>query len=458
MIRTIVIGLMLATVAQGFAAQPTNFGFHKDIERRDAGKESIVAATLDPEVYVGTRNDFADLRVFDAEGRETPFLVEPVTEKCERIVRAACGSRVASLKEEADRLEIVVSLNEGAPPATDMTIVTPLVDYERQVRVFGTKDGKEWKPLVTDGLLFDYSRYVDLRNSDIRLPPNDCRQLKVVISGIEDSRQSPLMELTRKYEKGRESEREERTTLRRRPFRIDRIELSGEQTERLADSPKQTNYRVSLTHVDEDAADKTTIATLDARREPLTSLTLRTNSRNFSRPAVVQVMTKYGGNTRWTDIAHGQLTLLDFGRYHRESLTLTFPEQRQSHYRIVVRNEDSRPLKISGVTSSGITYRVVFLAEAGQSYRLAYGSENVESPRYDVAAVLAPLRAETARTDNASLGPQIANTQPVEAAPTRARSLVNDPLVMGGVIAALVAVLAWALYRAARRIGEIPKE
>jgi hypothetical protein len=36
--------------------------------------------------------------------------------------------------------------------------------------------------------------------------------------------------------------------------------------------------------------------------------------------------------------------------------------------------------------------------------------------------------------------------------------LLNNPLFLGPVIAALVALLGWALWRATRRINELPKE
>ena len=43
-------------------------------------------------------------------------------------------------------------------------------------------------------------------------------------------------------------------------------------------------------------------------------------------------------------------------------------------------------------------------------------------------------------------------------APVDLRQLVNNPLFLGPVIAALVALLGWALWRATRRINELPRE
>jgi hypothetical protein len=458
MIRTVALAISLSAAAHCLAAQPGDFRFHKDIACGEAGMESIVGVVLDPDVYADTRDGFPDLRIFDAAGRETPFVIETATESRTHTVRAGCPALAPSLKERPEGLEIVVPLEKDSPAADGLVIVTPLTNFERRVRVFGSQDGKEWKPLVADGLVFDYSRYMDVNNREIRLPKNDCRQLKIVISGIDDTTESPLRELTRKYQGGNESERVERMTLERRPFRIDRIELWSEKTETLAQHQKQVEYPVKLGRIEQDTDEKATVVYVAARREPLTALTLETKSRNFSRPIVVQTPTKRGGQARWTDVAHGHISLLRFGQFRREALSVSFPEQRQSEYRIVIRNEDSPPVEVSGVKSRGNEYRAIFLAEKDQSYRLDYDSDNVESPRYDAAAVLAPLQSQGVRPSVGKLGKQVANTTNPEPPTASARRLLNDPLFMGGVIVVLVAVLAWALFRATRRINDIPKE
>jgi hypothetical protein len=169
----------------------------------------------------------------------------------------------------------------------------------------------------------------------------------------------------------------------------------------------------------------------------------------------VQISENRGGRSTWVDIGQGGLSRVKFGSYHNETLGLSFPEQREKEYRIVIRNEDNPPLKITGVKAKGNIYRAVFLAEENETFRLGYGSDEVDPPNYDAAAVLAPLRqgrkAEEARlakeSDNAPATPE-----------PNFKSLINNPLLLGGGVVLLVAVLGWALFRAAHRINEIPKE
>jgi hypothetical protein len=457
MIRMVAWCLLLGTAAQCVAAQPNEFRFRKDIERRDAKAENIVAVPLDADVCAAARDGFPDLRVFDAEGKETPFLLEKATERLTQPVHTECGKHVA-LKELADGLEVVLSLDANQLPADRLVIWTPLSNYERRVRVFGSKSGDDWQPLVKDGLVFDYSRYMDVSNREILLPKNDYRRFKVVISDFADSKESPFLELTRRYRDGKESERVEKTVLERRPFRIDRIELWGTKDETMAESEKKVAYPVKMSRIEEDAADKTTIVYVAARREPLTELSLQTSSRNFSRAVSLQTPTMRGPRNRWTDIAHGQISVLDFGHFHRATLSVSFPEQRQAEYRIVIHNEDSPPLKITGVKAKGDQYRAVFLAGPSQTYRLCYGADETETPKYDAIAVLAPLRLQGGQPTECALAAESANAATGQSAPLNARRLLGDPRVLGGAILLLVIALGWAIYRAMRRINEIPKE
>jgi len=448
--------LLMTAAAPCLAAEPAEFRFYKDIDRGEADRETIVAIEFDSDVYAATRPELPDARIFDADGRETPYLMEKVTEIHKHLVRVPCDSRVVSLDAREDVLELIVELGEKSPPADGLSILTPLNNFERRVQVFGGKDGKKWAPLVTDGLVFDYSRYFDINNRDIRLPENKDRRLKIVVTGIADSEESPFLELTRKYHGGDETERIEKTVLERRPFRMDRIELWCEKSRKLDEYDKTIEYPVVECRAEEEKDKKSTIVHVRTRREPLVELTLETPSRNFSRPATVQIPVTRGGHTEWVAIGEAKISRVDFGGYHEESMAIAFPEHRQSEYRIVIRNEDNPRLEITGVKARGNVYRAVFLAAKDAAYRLGYGAEEVKRPKYDAATVLMPLRLGHA-ADPGTLGKEVSNPNVVEPPTSALRDLLNNPLFLGVVVAVLVAVLGWALYRASRRINEIPK-
>jgi len=452
----LICSVLLTFALPGMATEPASFRCSKPIDRGTATGESILAVTLDSDVYAATRRDFPDLRIFDARDHEVPCLLEKATEPRTRTVRNACQSTVVSLKERGDGLDVIVRLDADAPAADGLNIMTPLANYERRVSIEGSNDGLGWTPLLAGGVIFDYSRYMDIGNRELRLPYNSYRQFRLSISGIADAKESPFLDLTRKYRGGRETERTETTVLERRPFRIDRIELWHEQAEKTFEYDRKADYKAAGWRVEESPAAKRTIVEVTMRREPLTELTLETSSRNFSREATIQKSMPHGARTEWSDIGSGRISVVDFGGFHRATLGVSFPEERQTAYRIVIHNEDNPPLVITGVKPRGNVYRAVFLAAKGETYHLGYGSQEAAAPQYDAAIVLAPLRERQAPQE-ARLGVETPGAAPGEP-PVDLRQLLNNPLFLGPVIAALVALLGWALWRATRRINELPKE
>src|SRR5262249_13548298 len=163
-------------------------------------------------------------------------------------------------------------------------------------------------PLVSDGLIFDYSRYMDVRSRDIVLPANALRQFKLQIEQALDERESPLLELTRRRVGAAKGERVDVITqIQRRPFRIDRIELWRMVPQASALKAVTASYPVERFQIGEDAQEKVTRVGVQCRREPLTGLIVESGSRNFSRAVKVRAPLVRGIKKEWFEIAHGTI-------------------------------------------------------------------------------------------------------------------------------------------------------
>ena len=130
-------------------------------------------------------------------------------------------------------------------------------------------------------------------------------------------------------------------------------------------------------------------------------------------------------------------------------LSIDFPEQRAPELRFVLHNHDNPPLEISAVRTHGPVYRLLWLAEPGAAYRLAYGSEAMDAPAYDLFAIRTALEK--------GIPPELWKLgDPAAAAPARKSfslgEFLSRPLVFGAflVLAALAMLgfLAKALKRA----------
>ena len=266
--------LMLISAVPAQNPSSVRFRFWKPIDRSAAKDEEIVAFTLDSDVYAATRSGLPDLRIVDESQAEAPYVIEPVVEFRQERSRQTFGTDIVALRPNGNAIEVHLRLLANSPDAEGFSFATPLRNYERKVRVSGSADGATWTPLVTDGIIFDYSQYMDVSSREIAIPKNNYREFKVTIEDMADDKESPFKELTRSFKGAKEEHRVERTVIERRPFRIDRISAWSTAVRERTRQPTTVSYPVAGFDTKDDAAKKQTIVTVRTRREPITRFTL----------------------------------------------------------------------------------------------------------------------------------------------------------------------------------------
>ena len=106
--------------------------------------------TLDSDVYAGTRDGLPDIRIVNDQDDDFPFILEVLAASKSKTVRETETCKVLSLtKLDNDGVEIIAQLQEKTKlTAERFRMVTPLKNFERHVRVFGSQDGEDWSPLI----------------------------------------------------------------------------------------------------------------------------------------------------------------------------------------------------------------------------------------------------------------------------------------------------------------------
>lgn len=459
------VALLAVAMGCATAAEATDTGRReKPIVLPAVAATTLVAVPLDADVHASTADGYDDLRIVDAAGREVPHVVRDVTVSSTRrqpVLRTAVASRPA-VKPLADNgLEIIVEIGSGrdAVVPESFTLRTPLHDFEHRVSVSWSADGRDWTPIVADALIYDYARFIDVRDVTIRLPPVPAREpggrYRIVIDDVTQDQRLRLAELTRTLAGGEDREVRETTRVERRPFRIDAIEYaSTEEAERLNTAVVVDRVTVGFRTAREPGGRATRI-TVDTRREPVVEFTLETDAKNFSRQVTVEPAPAAAGDGRLgrsRPLATATITRIDVAGIRREALAIPIPESRRAAYDLVIDDGDSPPIGVTGVTARGPAREVVFLAEPAGGYRLAYGGDR-DAPRYDTAAIRAALAARAEATA-ATLGPEaIVPMPPPAAEPFR---LLADGRFQIAVIAVLAVILAASLFRAAKRLDTLP--
>ncbi|MFN9034944.1 MAG: hypothetical protein ACK5YO_01515, partial [Planctomyces sp.] len=178
----------------------------------------------------------------------------------------------------------------------------------------------------------------------------------------------------------------------------------------------------------EDLQPRSTLAEFTSALRPITSLTLPTPRRNFSRTVTLQVPAD-DPKEGWRDVAAETLADFSTDTLNDRRLELSTPELHTTRLRLLIQNLDSPPLQITGVTATGPQYEVVMLAEPGHRYSLLYDDELAERPQHDLGALNRALQLNTSASV-ASLQP-VAERQLQPPAPKPGPPLLASPWVLG---------------------------
>lgn len=439
--------LTLLSLLPCAAADAPGFRWQRDVSLPEITETTAVAVPLDEPFYAATRDRWPDVRLYDSKGNIVSFLIRVATETKSRTDRQTwvAEQTIARLEVEG-ALVVELALREKEPQPTGLRIVTPLRDFEHQVRVETSADGTTWVSAGPPGVIFDYSRFVDARNDTVPFTAGNHRRFRFLIADVTAEQESQLLELHRRLRGGAEEERTERTTIARLPFRVDRVEFYRDKIHTQATEPRRNTYELARFTQTEDEKERRTLVAIEAGRQPVTEIRVRTEDKNFSRRVTIEAEFEDASGLRKTETL-GTLTRFAVGSLQRDELTLKIPESRATRYRLVIENGDNLPLVISGIGLSGPLYKLLFLASPAEKYRLDYGSPDAEPGRLDTAALEAALNEEPPKVAGT-----LADARENLSAPLARWRPWNDPNVLICAIVLLTLLLGWGLWRAGRRM------
>ena len=441
----------------GFESQP--YQYHREIIGKPGG-EGLGTVILDPEIYLHSGPDHGKLRLVKEDGgifTELPWIVTPAEQPAASGGEQHILHRIDSFEENEDgSIEVTVVLPGDTPPPARLEIRTPLRDFEKSVTVSETTDGTSWKPLVTDALVFDYERFLDFRRTSLVLPETRSRRFKVRISDATDQQRSLVKELSRTVSDATGVTVSESGMAETRRFRMDEIRFFTAAAKRGKNENEQIS-ELKILEQKSNTTNKTTEILIDGGELPLREVILTTADRNFRREVSLQIPDK-STTDGWHTITRGPVHCYRVGDFQEEHLSVRFNEVRSGRFRIVIENEDSPPLTISKVTGKGDAYELLFLAGEGDRCSVFLGSptESMKRPRFDTAAIAAAKNQKVKR-ERFTFGPLTENQNFSEDLPTD-RRLFESKALLWSIIAAVVALLIFVLYRALQRVEAIEDE
>ena len=353
---------------------------------------AVVSVTLDAHVFENSQPQLADVRVLDRAGREVPHVILPERDYVFEQRYTPRGATLKSLEQLPEGgLAVVCEIGRtNAVSLSQVTLHTPLRNYEQTVTVY-IQDGKGgWQPVKGAEPLFDYSRFADVKKETVDLPLLTNRLFRLVIGQADDKAFSSYTSVTEESDGGQKVQRQfRRYHVERRPFRIDAVTFRDTEQVAVA-KPKQERVAVLNPEVKEEADRKTTTLTFPAGRYPVVGVTLVPGQQNFERKVTVECP----GAGGWRVLATGVLSRSHLpGMTPSDHVEVGFNEVRNERLRVQIRNDDNPPLTFgkNGVTLVRQVYRAAFIAEKGERYRFVYGNPEVQAPPVYEQGVMAYL-------------------------------------------------------------------
>ena len=422
----------------------------------------LVSLSLTSDVFSHAPKDLNTMRLVDSHQRLVPFTIKATRQQRESRTKRFIPAEHLGLRFlETQGVEISFSISaEKAPdPVGGVVIRTPLREFERRASVEWDQGKGEWVSLAADVLLYDYSSVLDVRNVEILFSSpiriQQSAKFRLVIDKVTQIQEDQVLELTRRLRGNNEEYREERLHVNRQPFKVDSLQLWQESIRREPDAFAQVTYPVKVTARQEQSDLKCTDLMIESAGEPLMKVLLQTPDDNFSRKVRVEMEVApndtANAEPHFQLLSTGSITKIHLPGAEREELALAFPENRARRYRLRIENGDSPPLQITAASAFGHEYKLLFLAEPGETYRLEYGGPTLEPAKLDSAALSTAIQNRLPSSP-ATLG-AVSTVQ--TKAPVRQPKSYLSSWAYWAVAIVLVALLASGLFQAVKRIDSV---
>jgi len=429
-------------------------------------RDCLVSVRLDEGVYRELGSQLRAIRVLDSANRETPFLVRPVVgSKTRTSERTALVERSKAMVGDGDSLRVEFTIDAKAHPAPveSFTVDSELSNFEQRVDVDWSSDGMNWSRVVESALLYDYTQYLDARETKINLPQGAIKEagghFRLTFRRPMQLQESPLVELTRRLEGDKEIGRKETLLLNRQIFRIERIRFAYQQKRHEAGEAEteEVPVRMEANRIDPKTGEQEIV--LSCGGQPIRQLEFVTEDANFGRLVRVDELTGKK-NDDGTDgvrshVTQGRITRFRLEGLQRDEVKIPLPGERVRLLRIQIENRNSPPLVITRIIARAGVAELLFVARPGERYRLRYGGAITEAPAYDTLALDAAV-VQSIAAARGSLGVSSTVTTP-DPVPV----VMREPLRLASwwfllLVVTLVVAVGYGLFQAVRRVETLP--
>jgi len=441
--------LLALMASHDAAAKPSDFPFVKEVNVPPNAVKEIASIVIDDDIYSRTDDRYANMRMFDQQDNEVRFLLRQLTKTKEELDEFDVSLVTLSFRELADnRIEIVLEKEPDVAAPHSVEVSTRQRNYEKHITVSGSNDQEKWIELARTQPIFDYSKYIDLRNNRVDIRPEQFRYYRVQVANITEVHPSPLKEIIRENRGVARFRETETITVRKESLHIERLDFRAQRMMKVDRRPALQSYATWNIQVTNNIEKQSTEVIFSMARQPVTTFRVDTPDSNFSRPVIVEGGVLAADGPEWRVLANERISRIRAAGVRKERLTIVLNgPARFPLYRLTIKNEDNPVLDITDVKAEGEVYAAFLLHEPNSVYRLFYGGPRIPPPKYDIADVLGSVA--DADTDTFALSPEEENASYSKEEPPRP---IGNKTIFILALIAMVITLGWLVTRAVRDV------
>lgn len=360
-------------VSACFAAERSDFEYFLSLEGTGEA-DTPVRMALAPELIALTSNQFADLRVFDDQGKETPYIIytqqpAPASSFDWQVLtyHSSAGVQTVVLERPVHIRGIV----------QELVVDTPNRDFEKKIEIFASSNQQAWT-LLAAGAIFDFSSRINLRKTRLEFLATTTKYLKIQLhENIALPEQGENLRFRYKdleFAVGEQFGTSELTLTRFRSQAMPEDARSVEYSHMTFVQPQA--------HLDED---KNTIVSLGRVNLPLERVNLRLDKGFFYR--TVELLTAQQDQDD-AYFAVAQDVIYRVPGIDEEKTFLEFHQPQYPYLRLKIVNHDNPPLKVQEVTVFWAQRDLYFIPEPGRSYALYCNGPAGQAPKYDIQQLI----------------------------------------------------------------------
>ena len=357
----IAIGLAAATAS----AQSPRFLHERAIETTAEGPQRL---EIDLPLLVGSQpftvvdaversiasGGLNDLRLFNAQNQEVPYLfVPPSTGRAARVVGRILPITATDLPTaKSSGFEIDF---DGINPidAVDLEGIQP--PFLKRFRLEGSGDRARWTQLVGEGTAFNLPAE-QLVHTRIEFPPGNYRYLRVTWDDTNTARVAPPSLVNARMV----------TAVSPGPILREPLTIARRPSE-----PGRSRFRL----------------TLPAPRLPIVALELTVGGAHVSRDARVTESSLVGGQAQPRVIGNAKLVRVVRDGITADALRIPIRQPSEPQLDLVVDDGDNPPLALEGLTAVFAELPWIYFEAPAASIAARYGDSRLTAARYDLEAV-----------------------------------------------------------------------